>query len=50
MTRDEISAKYDHNPNRLAGVVVALLERLDAIGEDLRLDWVTTRKEDDLAN
>lgn len=46
MTRDEIARKYDRNPDRLAGVVVSLLERLDAIGDDLKFQWVKPRKED----
>ena len=43
-TRKEIADKYDNNPDRLAGVVVALLERLDAIGDDLRFVWVKKKE------
>lgn len=45
MTREEIAAKYGNNPDRLAGVVVSLLERLDAIGDDLRFAWVKSKKD-----
>lgn len=45
MAREEIADRYGRNPERLAGVVVALLERLDAIGDDLKFEWVSPRKE-----
>lgn len=50
MTRDQIAEKYDRNPDRLAGVIVSLLERLDAIGDDLRFQWVKPRKEEATPN